>query len=233
MEISALSTAQAAQELSVNSRRVRQLVDAGRLDAQKIGGRLLVDRGSVRRLRDAHREPGRALAPKNAWGLLRLASGEPLRGVDAKSRSRIERYLDDSGDVARVAHRLSRRGEAHFLRGHPRDVAAIASDDRLVLSGASATDHHGFDLVAPGGVEAYVGPALFDDIRRRFFLEPDSVAPNVILRVVSPAVWNEISGERYAPAAAAAIDLLESRNERSRRAGREYLLGLGSDHAAR
>ncbi len=233
MDILALSTSEAAAELCVNDRRVRQLVDAGLLDAQKLGGRLLIDHGSVRRLRNAHREPGRALTPKNAWGLLNLASGKPFRGGDPKSRSRIKHYLDDSGDVARVAHRLSRRGEAHFLRGHRQDVEAIAADDRLVLSGASATDHFGFDLVAPGVLEAYADPRLYDDIRRRFFLESDNDSPNVILRIVPSAVWDEISGERYAPAAAAAIDLFESRDERSRRAGREYLVGMGGDDAAR
>lgn len=189
MEISAYSASEAARELRVNDRRIRQLVAAGLLDAKKVGGRLLVDPSSVRRLKNASREPGRALAPRNAWALLNIASGKPAAALDPKSLWRVHRYLEHSDDIRRVAHRLSRRAVPHFLRGHVRDVEAIGSDDRLLLSGASASDHHRFDLVARGVVEAYVDPEIYSEIRRRYFLEDDESS-----RTSSCAWCRRISG---------------------------------------
>ena len=58
-----LSTAQAAKILGVNDSRVRQLILAGRLPAQKIGGNWIVYEKDLSKVAD--RKPGR---PKKKGG---------------------------------------------------------------------------------------------------------------------------------------------------------------------
>jgi hypothetical protein len=82
----------------------------------------------------------------------------------------------------------------------------------------------GFDISAPDVVEAYVsGPGL-GRLRERYWMEPtDLASANVFLRVVPDRVWPRIANERFAQVAAAAIDLTESNDDRSRRAGIEAI----------
>lgn len=46
-----MTTAEAATELGVIARRIRQLIDAGKLTAVKVGRDLIVDAGSVKTLK--------------------------------------------------------------------------------------------------------------------------------------------------------------------------------------
>jgi excisionase family DNA binding protein len=223
MEVSAFSVSEAARELGVSERRVRQLVEDGLLEAERVGRQLLIDPQVLRRYRSSARERGRPLAPLNAWAFLHAASGGEARLRDRKAQWRVLRYGEDSSDLGRLAHRMSRRAEAHRLRAHPQDAAAIGDDPRLVLGGVSAARHYGLDIMAPGVVEAYVDRKLFDELRAAYILEPDD-DPNVIVRVVSPDIWALISDDRFAPSMAAALDLLEANDDRSRRAARQFLL---------
>ena len=57
-------------------------------------------------------------------------------------------------------------------------------------------------------------------------MEERSERPNLVLRVMGDAHWPFPDGAEVAPRAVAAVDLLESGDERARRAGRELLESL-------
>ena len=99
----------------------------------------------------------------------------------------------------------------------------------MVLAGVSAAEQYAIDITALDVVEAYVDEAALRDLQQRYFLEPaDPAAANVLLRVVPANVAATLRKERYAPRAAVALDLLESDDERSRRAGEQALAQLAA-----
>jgi hypothetical protein len=89
----------------------------------------------------------------------------------------------------------------------------------LVLSGASAAAEHGAALLALDSFEAYVAEPHAEDIINRYALDAGSARANIVLRIVEASVWPFTEGERIAPRAVVAVDLLESEDERSHRAG--------------
>jgi hypothetical protein len=56
---------------------------------------------------------------------------------------------------------------------------------------------------------------------QRYALEEDPERPNLLLRVVDDDVWPFEAGTNIAPRPVVAVDLLESDDDRSRRAGLE------------
>jgi hypothetical protein len=89
------------------------------------------------------------------------------------------------------------------------------------LTGVSAAAVHGFDIHAPGIVEAYAPADTVLDLTRRYSLTR-SVHPNVLLHAVI-APWPFEPDVRVVPPLVAALDLLDGDDERTRRAGRDYL----------
>ncbi|MCY4101723.1 MAG: hypothetical protein OXG55_00435 [bacterium] len=76
---------------------------------------------------------------------------------------------------------------------------------------------------APGPDEAYVSESALARIAASHHIEERSERPNLILRVIADADWPFPDGAGAAPLAVAAVDLLESDDERARRAGAEIL----------
>lgn len=65
-----------------------------------------------------------------------------------------------------------------------------------------------------------------DQLVARFGLDDKAARPNMVLRVVDDAVWRFRPGQVAAERAVVAVDLLESDDPRSMRAGAD-LLGSG------
>src|SRR5882672_1764924 len=93
-----LAVSDAASKLGLNESRIRALISAGELDAEKVGGRWLVDPGAVSLRKRDSPGPGRPLSARNAWALLFLASGEAVGDeLDTASRWRLSQSLDRRG----------------------------------------------------------------------------------------------------------------------------------------
>jgi hypothetical protein len=86
------------------------------------------------------------------------------------------------------------------------------------LSGAS---EYGVNLVGGDLMEVYVPARSLDAIVDRYALDADAERPNLLLRVVDDSVWPFAAGVKVAPRPVVAVDLLDSDDERSRRAGVE------------
>lgn len=220
-----ISVPDAADALGLSAARVRLLAANGGLAAQKIGGRWLVERAGVEKRRSRGSAGGRPFAPRNAWALLALASGDEAAGVDPAIRSRLRRALALEG-LGSLALRLERRAEVRRYSGHPGEISHLLADKRLIASGVSAARTVGLDLLAGNEADGYVSDSSLDGFVRDHALFPASaVGANVVLRIVSDEVWAEcLQGVAHAPEAAIALDLAEDADSRSRAAG-EKLLG--------
>ena len=220
MPAESISVAEAASRLGVNQARVRAMIAAGLLDAVKVGGRWLIVPESIDRLKDNARPVGRPFSLINAWGLLMVAAGKRPDWLSPWDLSRIRRRLREQGLVALVP-RLRGRAVLHRLRAHPSDTKRVTAGENAVRTGISAADYHDLGLVAPGHVEIYVPEKFLQQLTKRYALQP-SQRPNLLVRAVSD-LWPFEKGCPAAPASVVGVDLLDSDDARTRRAGKRLL----------
>lgn len=209
----------AASRLDVHPSRVRAMASAGQLGARKIAGRWFLDEASIEHRRESDVANGRPFSSKNAWALICIAQGEPVDWISSSEKSRLRRHLSDRG-LGDLAPRLRGRARVLRYRAHPAALDRLASESRVVRAGVSAAAEYGIDIQASEELEAYVLVSDVDHLVNRFHLEP-SDRPNVVLHVLEdddPFHWQGCVGP-----AVAALDLLQSRDARSRRAAKEFL----------
>jgi hypothetical protein len=224
-----ISVPDAADALGLSPARVRLLAANGGLPAQKIGGRWLVERNGVEKRRSRGSAGGRPFAPRNAWAVLNLASGEEVDQIDSVTRSRLRRLLSFEG-LSTLVPRLERRARVHRFSGHPGEIPYVLADKRLVASGVSAARAAGLDLMAGSEADGYISDSDLDGfVQDHALLPAAALDANVVLRVVPGDVWAEfLKGRPHASEAAIALDLAEDADSRSRAAGEKLLRRLGS-----
>ena len=216
--MSMLGVAEAAEELGVSARRVRQMLADGVLDGERVGRAWIIDREQLHRVAGLRPEVGRPWSPASAWAVLALADGEQvdLSPVErSRARKRIGQGLDH------LVGRLAARCERRRFYAHPGVLDRLA--DAVVRAGVSAAAHCGADLVIGESVEGYVRAGEIDQLVKQFGLDEQAVRPNVLLRIVDDDVWPFEADQRYAGRSVVGVDLLESEDPRSRRAGAELL----------
>lgn len=227
-----ISIFEAARDLKLSPARVRAMASGGQLSASKIADRWLVERAAVeqRKRRGAH--VGRRFAPRNAWALLVLSSGEEVKGIDSSVRSRMKRALALEGLKA-LAPRLGHRAEVSLYRAHPGEIRHVVNDPALVRSGISAAGALGIGLVSGREADGYLPEAELRRFVKEHALSPAGPDGNVRLRVVPDAAWGSLEGRSVAPEAAVALDLNEESDPRSAKAGAEVLRKLDRRHRSR
>lgn len=219
-----VSAKDAARRLGVDDSRVRQLLGKGELPGRKVADRWVVDLSALERRKAMARERGRLMEPRNAWGLLFLASGESAQWLASDARSRLRRCLREGW--LRTHHvRLGRRARTHYFAAGDRARADIARDPRFIRSGVSAAPEYSADVRAPRVLEGYLPE---DDLQKavyRHALRPvDEREADLVLHAVS-GFW-PFQGRKIAPRAVVAVDLVDSLDQRSRRAGEALLQRL-------
>jgi excisionase family DNA binding protein len=216
-----VSAAEAAGRLGVTPRRVYALIRDGQLPAERIGGRLLIDRKDVDARLAGEPAVGRPFSARRAWVLLLLAAGEDPVGIDASTISKLRRLLRDR-DLWSMRAKLGDRAERHSLRAHSSDIARLEAEPGVVRTGARVAAEAGLGLLAPdASLELYLDRATADRLTAKYRLAP-SPRPNVVLRVVPDDVRGWLRGP-LAPRPAIALDLAEDRDARARDVAREAL----------
>ncbi|HEY8476037.1 MAG TPA: hypothetical protein VIN09_04150 [Chloroflexota bacterium] len=119
------------------------------------------------------------------------------------------------------------------FRAHPSDLPRIAAERGVVRGGVSAAADYDIDITTSGILEAYVAAGRLSMLQRKYGFEASAHA-NLILHVVE-GPWPFAPSARVVPSIVAALDLIESGDQRSRRAGEELLRkverGEELDHA--
>jgi excisionase family DNA binding protein len=216
-----IGISEAARRLGIGEQRVRSLAASGRLPARRLGRVWLLDSSAVE-ARPKRARRGRPLSARSAWALLLVLEG---RAADIElHRSERARAATRAADAQALAPgELSARAQVRWHFAHPAALERIARDDRVVLGGEAAAAHHRANLAGGGLVELYVREEDASDIELEFALRPVAAAEaNLKLRLPN-AFWPFRIGERIAPRAFIAADLIDDGDERRRRAGRALL----------
>ncbi len=211
---------EAAEMLEVHPSRVRAMIVDGQLLAEKLGGRWFVDRRSLEGRLSRPSVAGRPFSVANAWALLCLSQGQQPDWISKWELSRLRRRLREDG-IEKLAPRLRGRASRVLFRAHPSLLSKLRDDPRLLPSGVSMAAEHQIDIVEPNEFEAYVSREDLEGVEEQNYLEP-SWEPNVILHVAG-ARWLERCADHAMGPVVSALDLLEADDEKSRRAGRNYL----------
>jgi excisionase family DNA binding protein len=214
-----LSVTDAAFELGVSARRVRQLLASGEMDGQQVGRSWVIDGAAIDRLRP--KRVGRPWDAASAWAVLELAAGGDPE-LSPVERSRARKRLADNG-LAGLVDQLRSRSERHEMYVHPSALDRIIHEAEVVRGGVSALEAHDVDLIVSDEAEIYVKASMVAGLVDRYALDRDADRPNLILRDVDDDVWLFEEGENVAPWSVVAVDLLDARDERSRRAGFELI----------
>lgn len=198
------SAQQAAEALGVSRMQISRLVRQGDLRASRFGNALLIDEDSVSEYRELRPERGRPLSASSTWARI------------ARESARLEAAGNEREALVAARHLAivgRRRADRHAYRVVPNRLPALLADQRVVLSGADAGQHHGAP-VRPGDPHpVYVSRAELDHLVVEHRLRDDDAEPNVLVRVVDPDVW--ILNDRIAPPLVAAIDVLDDGDARS------------------
>jgi hypothetical protein len=241
-----LSVADAARLLGRDRTRVYALLRSGDLVAAPGDGEdgqsgpVRVVRASAERWLVAGGGQGGPLAPRNAWALIGLASGD--QAFSERCIGLLERPEEVSRTRARLAReslvdlapRLRRRATL-LVRGVPSALReALERDAALVRSGLSAAHAYGWaELLRPGADSAWVldaylpleaFSALQEELNRRDVDDTDD-APGrdqVLLGVVDEP-WPFPPHYQLAAQPLAALDLLDYPDTTARRIGRGVL----------
>jgi len=214
--------AHAAETLGLHPSRVRELAAAGRLPAEKLGDRWLIDEAALERWRRTSppSRGGRPWSPAVAWAVLHLLSGDPapLDAVPRKTRYRIRQRLAAADGLAALAGRMCNRATVERFSLHPSLRSAVLPFG--AATGASAANAHGSDLVDDGHAEIYASRQVRGQLMRALPLRPSREGP-VVVRWVEPTVWKPTG---VAPIAAVALDLAEDPEPRAQRAAAELTM---------
>lgn len=185
-----LSPAEAAPRLKISERRVRALLEDGRIPAQRVSGRWVIDEADVARYQPGS-PAGRPLSERSAWQLIRHARNAAVHGMAGPGMAKVERYrlkqrldrLQESPDPLGVIRSLlGRRAEKAEFSSSPADLMELREDPRLRLSGVS---HPDAGLLSNSELEAYVSRKDYERVVKDWFLVKAAAGqrPNVVLHV--------------------------------------------------
>lgn len=228
VSVLSIPVSDAAGRLGVSEQRVRAMIAAGAIEAEKAAGAWWIPAASLARLEASRRQGGHPLSPASAWTLLLLASGESVEWAPPKVRWRMVRALKDHGLVDAFG-KLDRRSARHAYEAHRAELRRIAASDNLMLSGVSATGVHRLGLQGGDEVEAYAAASTVEKVAKRHGLAAGN-EPNVVLRSVPDDVWALVR-RPVAPIAAVLADLAEHSDARARRVAQEQASRLDRDRA--
>jgi hypothetical protein len=200
-----LGVAEFAGECSLSSRRVLQLIQAGKINARRSGGRWLIAQEELR-YRPAVSRP---LSAKMGKALLAYLSGSQWASeLDPKSQSRIRDYfsqLKQSQDPAQLLSSwFTGSSKKYLFKASDEDLMKLRFDKRLILSGISDARAGISDSAS---LQGFLIQKDFKQVVRDYLLV-DSQNPNVQIRITS------LKGGAPIPLGFMLLDLAEHKGPR-------------------
>jgi hypothetical protein len=219
LSASSVPVSDAARYLGVSEQRVRAMISAGVIEAEKAAGAWWIPAMVLAKLEASYRQGGRPLGPAGAWTLLLLASGEPVEWASPKVRWRMTQALKGLGLAGAFGNKLGRRAERRAYEGHGAELRRLVDSDDLMLGGVSAAGIYRLGLQGGDEVEAYAAASAVEKVAKRHVLVAGG-EPNVVLRAVPDDVWACVR-RPVAPIAVVLADLAEHPDARARRVAKE------------
>ena len=176
-----LSVAEYAKERGISRQRTLALINAGKVEANKVGQTWVIDRRQV----GNRSVSSRPLSARMAGLFIEGLSGGSLAEMSSEDRFHVKRYIErirESDDQPRLLHSWlrSRQSQVFDVAANPVDLVEIAADSRLVPSGISDGRS---GLSATREFEGYVAERDVDAVLKSNLLVASS-SPNVRLHVV-------------------------------------------------
>ncbi|MFN8074230.1 MAG: helix-turn-helix domain-containing protein [Kineosporiaceae bacterium] len=212
-----VSTTEAAALLRVSPQRVRVLWQEGSLTGRKMAGRVILDRASLMDFAERERPPTRPLSARNAWTLLMLLDGVPTPWATPPEIARLRRLAFTRDAPALAALVRSRARTVHF--DGPRGIGSHLVKQREVAASGVTLAPRWTDLVADAVTEVYAEAARVAALQRDLQLWP-AAAGALVVHSVPTSASRVLNGRAEMPAPVVAVDLLESGEPRSERAGK-------------
>lgn len=211
-----MGTAEAARRLGVSPQRVRALWHKGALSGRIMANRLLLDRASVLDLAERDRPATRPLSARNAWTLLLMLAGEPSPWASASEVSRL-RTLAFTRQEPALAALVRARARTMRFDGIAGAGGYVLREGHVVPAGAMLA-HRWTDLIVDGITEVYATESAAQNLgdRLRLWRDPQG---SIAVHVVPDDLGDLLRDRTEMPAPVVAVDLLDSGDPRSRRAG--------------
>lgn len=224
----AVALREAAERIGVSQRRARAMIAAGQLEAEKVGGRWVVDPESLDRVAAARRRDGPPWSPLLAWTYLLYRDGDPhaLDGLSRVSRHRVRQRAGAPLALDELAVLAARRAKPWRCHAHPSVVDELR--EAGVASGLSAAEALGVGLGVRSGEHAdvYLPSSRAQGLVDELALSPArGTQVNAIVRAVPEQSWR-LDHRRIAPVLAVALDLAEHGDPRSREAAERLAAGV-------
>ena len=130
----------AAKRLGVRPERVLKLIHDGRIDAQRVGSRWIIDESALSN-RIWIKSPGRPMSAKNAMSLAQALEGAVPSDLDAVEKHRLQKHVRNllaHGDPkGQLQSWLSARAQPRKFSVSDSDISELRDDQRIRLSGVS------------------------------------------------------------------------------------------------
>jgi excisionase family DNA binding protein len=178
----------AAVRLGLSERRLRALIAAGHLHADRFGREWMLDEADI--ARHEARSHGRPLSERSAWALINLASGRGMEDIfpseQSRARARLRRLLAEESPERLLRSWLAARAVRRAYRASPQDLDDLRADPRLRQSGVS---HPESGISAADIAEGYISASDLDAVVHEYLLAeaPDGKG-NVIFHVAGRPV---------------------------------------------
>jgi len=222
-----ISSQEAAERLGVGQRRVRRLVASGDLRGHQLAGVWHVDAGDVAHRKAVSPNRGRPWSERVAWGGLWLLSGLTPDWLGGTEIWRLRKRFSELGPEA-LALAVRRRARVEHCRILPAYLDAVTKERGAVSGGLSAAASAGADIVGTDLAELYCDRETRRDLFAHFAITTTSSRPNLIVRTIENTDLSHrlLAGRTEMPAAAVAVDLIESTEPRTTYAGAELAARL-------
>ena len=188
--------------LGVSVERVRQLVVAGDLPAQRFGNAWAVSRDALIARRDVPASGGRPLGSVRAW--MEIAAGDVDLGRPSRYQRRARMVRCDMSNA---------------------DVDSLPKRVNAMVSGVRAAVNYGGSLVEDGSIDLYLARNAFDRLADAVAYVVDPLG-RLRLRVVDDEAWKIVPYGRFAPMAAVAGSISSSRRSPRHRIGAAGLIDV-------
>ena len=225
-----ITTNEAARRLTVSTQRLRQLIIANEIHAERHGRMWAIDPASVEEY-SRHRRPtaGRSLSTRIVWAALLSDLGTDIDeqvihafGLFRTEQARLRALRDRDANEWRWLAR--RRARVQRFETFDAYLDRVEHHDGVLRTGMSALADHAVDLIAHRRtLDVYASTSTADALIDAMRLTPASTGNLTIRSIDDFGASGFVLDRDVMPRAVVAVDLLDDADTRTSRAGSDLI----------